>query len=156
MANSINKAGLEVAEVLVRFIEDQASPEPASNPCFLDGVADIYARFEGENRALLAARDRIQPQIDAWHEARSGKPVDTPEYEAFLRSIGYLVAEPAPFTTTSDRVDDEVARIAGPQLVVPVTNARFLLNAANARWGSPLPTRLTAQTPSPTPRRQRL
>ncbi len=137
MANSINKAGLEVADVLVRFIEDQALPGTGIEPrVFWAGVADIYARFEGENRALLAARDKIQAQIDAWHEARSGKPIDTLEYEAFLRSIGYLVAEPPPFTTTSVRVDDEVARIAGPQLVVPVTNARFLLNAANARWGS--------------------
>src|ERR1700731_715757 len=95
MANSINKAGLEVAEVLVRFIEDQALPGTGIAPrVFWSGVADIYARFESENRALLAARDKIQVQIDAWHEARSGKPVDTLEYEAFLRSIGYLVDEP--------------------------------------------------------------
>jgi malate synthase len=137
VANSINKAGLEVADVLVRFIEDQALVGTGIEPnVFWSGMADIYARFEGENRALLATRDKMQAQIDAWHEARSGKPIDTQEYEAFLRSIGYLVDEPEPFTITSNGVDDEVARIAGPQLVVPVTNARFLLNAANARWGS--------------------
>jgi malate synthase len=137
VANSINKAGLEVADVLVRFIEDQALVGTGIEPnVFWTGMADIYARFEGENRALLATRDKMQAQIDAWHEARSGKPIDTQEYEAFLRSIGYLVDEPEPFTITSNGVDDEVARIAGPQLVVPVTNARFLLNAANARWGS--------------------
>jgi malate synthase len=137
VANSINKAGLEVADVLVRFIEDQALVGTGIEPnVFWTGMADIYARFEGENRALLATRDKMQAQINAWHEARSGKLIDTQEYEAFLRSIGYLVYEPEPFTITSNGVDDEVARIAGPQLVVPVTNARFLLNAANARWGS--------------------
>src|SRR3546814_7792839 len=78
----------------------------------------------------------MQKKIDDWHLARKGQPLDMEEYEAFLRDIGYLRSEPAPFVIAPRNVDDEVARIAGPQLVVPILNARFLLNAANARWGS--------------------
>ena len=127
----IDKAGLEVAEPLARFIEDEALPGTAIDPAaFWAGVAAIFARFAPENRALLARRDALQAAIDARYAA--GKRVD----ETFLRGIGYLVDEPAPFAVSPENVDDEVARIAGPQLVVPVLNARFLLNAANARWGS--------------------
>jgi malate synthase len=99
-------------------------------------VARIFEGFTPENRALLQTRDDIQAKIDAWHQARRGQGIDQDEYQAFLRSIGYLVDEPPSFSITSERVDDELARLAGPQLVVPVLNARFLLNAANARWGS--------------------
>ena len=127
----IDKAGLEVAEPLARFIEDEALPGTAIDPAaFWAGVAAIFARFAPENRALLARRDALQAAIDARYAA--GERVD----EMFLRGIGYLVDEPAPFAVSPENVDDEVARIAGPQLVVPVLNARFLLNAANARWGS--------------------
>ena len=103
---------------------------------FWMGVAKLLTHFAPRNRALLAKRDDLQAQIDAWHEARAGKPIDGAAYQAFLRDIGYLVPEPAPFTIGSQNVDPELATMAGPQLVVPVLNARFLLNAANARWGS--------------------
>jgi malate synthase len=103
---------------------------------FWRGLADIFAKLMPENRALLAERDRIQAEIDAWHRARRGEDFAWPEYRGFLESIGYLAAEPADVKVTSENVDDEIARMAGPQLVVPVLNARFLLNAVNARWGS--------------------
>jgi malate synthase len=92
--------------------------------------------FVPRNKALLARRDQLQAEIDAWHAARAGKPIDQGEYQAFLREIGYLVPEPGEFTIGTENVDPEIATMAGPQLVVPVLNARFLLNAANARWGS--------------------
>ena len=133
----IGKMGLQVADTLVRFVEEQALPGTGlAADAFWAGVADIFARFAPENAALLARRDDLQAQIDAWHRARAGRPIEQPEYQAFLRGIGYLVDEPAPFTVQPTCVDDEVATLAGPQLVVPVLNARFLLNAANARWGS--------------------
>ncbi len=133
----IDKSGLQVAPILADFIERQALPGTGLGAgAFWQGAADIFARFAPENAALLAKRDALQTQIDAWHVARAGKPVEQGEYQAFLREIGYLVPEPAPFQIGSENVDDEVARLAGPQLVVPILNARFLLNAANARWGS--------------------
>ena len=133
----VQRAGLRIAEPLSHFIETRALPGTGIEPdAFWAGVAGIFARFAPENRVLLTRRDAIQAEIDRWHDERAGKPIDGPEYQAFLRSIGYLVDEPAPFRIGTDNVDDEVARIAGPQLVVPVLNARFLLNAANARWGS--------------------
>ncbi|WP_145200607.1 malate synthase G [Sphingobium sp. B2] len=133
----IDRAGLQVAASLAAFIEDQALPGTGIEPeAFWAGTADIFARFAPDNVALLRKRDTMQAQIDSWHEQRVGQPHDAAAYQAFLREIGYLVAEPAPFTIGSENVDDEVARLAGPQLVVPILNARFLLNAANARWGS--------------------
>jgi malate synthase len=137
MTNRIDKAGLKVSETLARFIDEQALPGTSIEPdAFWAGAAGIFARFAPENATLLAIREEMQAKIDAWHEARAGKPIEQADYQAFLREIGYLVEEPAPFTVTSANVDDEVARMAGPQLVVPILNARFLLNAANARWGS--------------------
>ena len=134
---TIDKNGLRIADNLVRFIEDKALPGTGVDAdAFWAGVADIYARFAPENAALLKTRDDLQARIDDWHTARAGKPVDGAEYQAFLREIGYLVPEPAPFTITTENVDAELATLAGPQLVVPVLNARFVLNAANARWGS--------------------
>ncbi|HET9511622.1 MAG TPA: malate synthase G, partial [Sphingomonas sp.] len=130
-------AGLLIAEPLAAFLADQALPGTGVDPDrFWPGMADIFARFSPENRALLATRDRLQAAIDDWHRARAGAPIDPPSYQAFLRDIGYLVDEPAPFAIDPGAVDAEVATLAGPQLVVPILNARFLLNAANARWGS--------------------
>ena len=133
----IDKGGLQVAQTLADFIDGQALPGTGISPdAFWAGAAKIFEGFAPENRALLKTRDEIQARIDAWHQARRGQAIDQDEYQAFLRSIDYLVDEPQPFSITSERVDDELARLAGPQLVVPVLNARFLLNAANARWGS--------------------
>ncbi|HEY4031803.1 MAG TPA: malate synthase G [Caulobacteraceae bacterium] len=137
MAGMIDKAGLQVAEALADFIEGRALPGTGIAPeAFWAGAAKIFEGFAPDNRALLKTRDEIQARIDAWHQARRGQQIDQGEYQAFLRSIGYLVDEPQPFSITSERVDDELARLAGPQLVVPALNARFVLNAANARWGS--------------------
>ncbi|MDR7155598.1 malate synthase [Sphingobium xenophagum] len=133
----IDKSGLKVAASLADFIDKQALPGTGIEPAaFWAGAADVFARFTPDNIALLETRDAMQAQIDDWHEQRAGQPHDPQAYQAFLRDIGYLVPEPAPFTIGSENVDDEVARLAGPQLVVPILNARFLLNAANARWGS--------------------
>jgi malate synthase len=133
----IEKSGLQVADILVRFLEDKALPGTGiAADAFWDGVAEIYGRFAPENRALLAQRDAIQAKIDAWHMARRGQAIDQADYQSFLRGIGYLVDEPAPFAIDPKNVDAEIATMAGPQLVVPVLNARFVLNAANARWGS--------------------
>ena len=127
----IEKAGLQVAEPLARFIDEHALPGTGLDPAtFWQDAAAIFARLTPDNRQLLRVRDDLQTQIDARYQ--SGEPVD----EAFLREIGYLVPEPASFAVTTQNVDPEVGTTAGPQLVVPVLNARFLLNAANARWGS--------------------
>ena len=137
MGDRVERFGLQVAPVLARFIEQQALPGTGLDAGrFWAGVADIFARFVPENRALLAKRDELQARIDDWHRSKSGQAIDPAAYQAFLRDIGYLVDEPAPFAVGTDKVDDEIARMAGPQLVVPSLNARFLLNAANARWGS--------------------
>ncbi len=137
MAAYIEKSRLKVADVLVRFVEDRALPGTGvSAEAFWAGMADILSRFAPENAALLAKRDDLQAKIDAWHMDRAGKPLDQSAYQAFLREIGYLVPEPAPFEVDTRNIDEELAKMAGPQLVVPILNARFLLNAANARWGS--------------------
>jgi malate synthase len=133
----IEKSGLQVADVLAQFVEERALPGTGlSAAAFWAGAAEIFARFVPQNRALLEKREVLQSTIDAWHKSRRGQPIVQAEYQAFLREIGYLVPEPAPFKIESERVDDELAKLAGPQLVVPILNARFLLNAANARWGS--------------------
>ncbi|WP_313737431.1 malate synthase G [Sphingobium yanoikuyae] len=133
----IDRAGLKVAATLADFIEQRALPGTGIDAdAFWAGTADILARFTPDNAALLRTRDDLQTQIDAWHQVRRGQAHNAAAYQAFLREIGYLVEEPAPFGIGSENVDAEVARMAGPQLVVPILNARFLLNAANARWGS--------------------
>ncbi|WP_257575554.1 malate synthase G [Sphingomonas sanguinis] len=131
----IDRHGLSVAPALVRFIEEHALPGSGVQPDrFWTGMADLFARFVPENAALLRRRDTLQAQIDDWY--RHGGARDGAAQRAFLTDIGYLVPEPAPFTIAPSDVDEEVASRAGPQLVVPMLNARFLLNAANARWGS--------------------
>lgn len=130
----IARAGLGIAPELADFLEREALPGTGIAPnVFWSGVAAIFERFTPQNRALLATRDRMQAAIDAWHRDHAFEPA---AYEAFLREIGYLLPEPAPFAVDPANVDPEIAERAGPQLVVPILNARFLLNAANARWGS--------------------
>ena len=131
------RAGLGVDARMVAFVEGEVLPGMDIAPdAFWAGFADILARFEPENTALVAERERLQSAIDAWHKARADQSLDMTAYQAFLRDIGYLVPEPAPFAVGTANVDAEIATTAGPQLVVPSLNARFALNAANARWGS--------------------
>ena len=137
MNERIDRAGLKVDAGLAGFIEGQVlAPLGLGADAFWTGFAAICDRFVPRNRALLARRDDLQARIDAWHKERRGKPLDGGEYRAFLESIGYLVPEPDAFTICTQNVDREIAAMAGPQLVVPSLNDRFVLNAANARWGS--------------------
>ena len=137
LPNMIDRSGLRVDAQLARFIDEDVLAPLARDPAgFWEGFSTLVADFAPRNRALLARRDALQGQIDAWHAARLGQPLDQGSYEEFLRAIGYLVPEPGPFRVSTRNVDVEIAGTAGPQLVVPVLNARFLLNAANARWGS--------------------
>jgi len=137
MANYVDRAGLKVAGELADFVELRVLPGTGlAADAFWSGAAAIFARFAPRNRDLLARREELQTAIDSWHRARAGQPHDAAAYRAFLSEIGYLVPEPAPFAVGPRQVDRELAEVAGPQLVVPVLNARFLLNAANARWGS--------------------
>jgi len=133
----IEKAGLHVAEILATFIEGEALPGTGIEPeGFWAGMAEIFARFAPINASLLAKREALQAQIDDWHAWRAGMAIEPAAYQQFLREIGYIVSEPAPFSIDPKGVDAEIASLAGPQLVVPILNARFVLNAANARWGS--------------------
>ena len=137
MTARAQKLDLKIAVELVDFIEKEALPGlDITADAFWAGLADLVQTCGPQNRALLAARSTMQEQIDAWHIARRGQPHDAAAYEAFLRDIGYLVSEGPDFTIETANVDPEIAQISGPQLVVPIMNARFALNAANARWGS--------------------
>ena len=131
------RADLSVASVLADFLENEVLPGLGMEaPGFWHGVRRILDWAEPENRRLLAVRDDLQARIDAWHRDRKGQPYDVAAQRAFLKQIGRLAEAPAPFTVGTQNVDAEIATLAGPQLVVPVLNARFVLNAANARWGS--------------------
>ena len=137
MTDYIIRNGISIASVLADFVDSRALPGTGVDPAhFWAGVAKLLGDMAPRNRALLAKRDTLQAQIDDWHIARAGQEHDVAAYEAFLREIGYLVPEPAPFSITTTNVDAEIATMAGPQLVVPSLNDRFVLNAANARWGS--------------------
>ncbi|MBU1606036.1 MAG: malate synthase G [Alphaproteobacteria bacterium] len=137
MNDYTTRAGIEVDTALAEFLENEVL---ASLDCdaeaFWSGCADLLGRFVPRNRELLAKREELQARIDAWHRERTGQPHDADSYRAFLAEIGYLVPEPGEFRIGTENVDAEIATMAGPQLVVPILNARFLLNAANARWGS--------------------
>lgn len=137
MTKRIDRAGLQVDAVLARFLEDEALAGTGIDAgTFWTGFAGLLAEFAPQNRALLARRDALQAKIDAWHLARRGQPHDHAAYKAFLTEIGYLLPEGPAFSIETTNVDPEVAQVPGPQLVVPITNARYALNAANARWGS--------------------
>jgi malate synthase len=137
MTEFLDRAGLSVDSRLAEFIEARALPGTGIDATkFWADFAALLGRFAPENAALLAKREDLQAQIDAWHEARAGQAHDPEAYQAFLHDIGYLVPEPATFKIGTRNVDPEIATMAGPQLVVPALNARFALNAANARWGS--------------------
>src|SRR4051812_28307346 len=136
MDDRVQIGGLSVAECLHRFVLEEALPGSGVDPdTFWAGADAIIHDLAPRNRELLARRDELQARIDEFHREHPGRP-DADTYTAFLTEIGYLLEEPADVTVSTADVDDEVARIAGPQLVVPLLNARFATNAANARWGS--------------------
>ncbi|AIL59627.1 malate synthase G [Pseudomonas alkylphenolica] len=137
MTEHVQVGGLQVAKVLFDFVNNEAIPGTGVNAeQFWVGAEKIINDLAPKNKALLAKRDALQAQIDAWHQARKGQAHDAVAYKVFLQGIGYLLPEAADFQASTQNVDDEIARMAGPQLVVPVMNARFALNASNARWGS--------------------
>jgi malate synthase len=137
MTKYISRAGLKVAGNLAEFIENHAlTGTGIAADTLWSGLAKLMADFVPVNRALLSRRDDLQAQIDAWHTAHPGPITNMEAYQSFLREIGYLVPEPRPFSIDTQNVDAEIATMAGPQLVVPSLNDRFVLNAANARWGS--------------------
>jgi malate synthase len=137
MNDDVRHGRIEVARTLADFVEREALPGTGIAPAaFWQNFERILVDLAPKNRALLAKRDALQARIDEWHRARKGKPFDAGEYKAFLADIGYLVPAGPDFSIETGKVDPEIATLAGPQLVVPVTNARYALNAANARWGS--------------------
>ena len=137
MAQRIEKNGLHVDQVLADFIETQALPGSGVEPeQFWTGLSSLLEGFAGKNRKLLKTRDNIQKKLDDWHIAHRDGPHDRDAYQSFLEEIGYLLPEGDDFEIETQNVDPEIALVPGPQLVVPITNARFALNAANARWGS--------------------
>ncbi len=137
MTDRVQRGGLQVAGEIDRLVCEEMLPGTGLGPDgFWSGVEATLDELGPVNRDLLAKRDELQETIDAWHLKQRGKPLDPDAYKGFLRDIGYLLPEPPDFAIDTDRVDPEIASLAGPQLVVPVMNARYALNAANARWGS--------------------
>jgi malate synthase len=131
------RGGLQVAANLDQFVETEALPGTGlDSAAFWSGFDALVHELAPKNRALLAERDRLQTELDAWHRANPGPVRDLRAYRAFLEGIGYIVPAPARVKATTDQVDTEIAEQAGPQLVVPLSNQRYALNAANARWGS--------------------
>ena len=137
MSGRVEIGGLGIARDLHDLVRDEIAPGTGVEPeAFWRSLADVVRDLGPGNRALLDRRDRLQARIDAWHAQHKGQPVEPDGYRAFLESIGYLLPAGEDFRVDTANVDDEIALIAGPQLVVPVDNARYALNAANARWGS--------------------
>jgi malate synthase len=137
MTDRVSVGNLRVAQVLYDFVNNEALPGTDIDPdSFWAGVDKVVTDLQPKNQDLLARRDQLQAQIDKYHRQHVIEPLDPEGYRAFLTEIGYLQPEPADFTITTAGVDDEITTTAGPQLVVPVLNARFALNASNARWGS--------------------
>src|SRR5271168_5505644 len=137
MTDRVSVGNLRVAQALYNFVNTEALPGTDIDPdSFWAGVDKVVTDLQPQNQDLLARRDQLQAQIDKWHRQRVIEPLDPEAYREFLTEIGYLQPEPADFTIITAGVDDEITTTAGPQLVVPVLNARFVLNAANARWGS--------------------
>jgi malate synthase len=137
MTQRIQQGGLHIASVLYHLVNDEIAPSTGITPeHFWQSLEQILDELAPKNRALLAKRDQLQAQINQWHRQRSGQQHDPAAYKQFLIDIGYLVAEGDDFQITTAHVEPEIAAQAGPQLVVPIMNARFALNAANARWGS--------------------
>ncbi|MEE2061860.1 malate synthase G [Rhodococcus artemisiae] len=137
MTERVTVGGLQIAKVLYDFVNNEALPGTGVDAeAFWAGADKIVEELAPKNRALLAKRDDLQAQIDTWHRDRAGAPHDPAAYKTFLEEIGYLVPVPAPFQVTTAGVDTEITSTPGPQLVVPILNARFALNASNARWGS--------------------
>ncbi len=137
MGNRIEKSELQVDPVLAKFVEEQALPGTGvSAGDFWDGLSRLVHELGPENRTLLEKREALQNQIDLWHIEHRAAPHDHVAYKAFLEEIGYLLPEGEDFQIDTANVDPEIAHVPGPQLVVPITNARYALNAANARWGS--------------------
>ena len=136
-ARRVDVADLRVDRVLYDFVEGELLPgSGVDSSTFFDGVSRMVRELGSRNRELVVKRAEIQSAIDAWHRERRGQPHDARAYRSFLEEIGYLVPDGPPFSITTDGVDDEIAGIPGPQLIVPVSNARYAINAANARWGS--------------------
>eukprot|EP01038_Epipyxis_sp_PR26KG_P001364 gene1364-1898_t len=137
MTEHVQVGGLQVAKVLFDFVNNEAIPGTGiTADQFWAGADKVIHDLAPKNKALLAKRDDFQARIDTWHQTHAGQAHDPVAYKAFLQDIGYLLPEAADFQASTQNVDDEIARMAGPQLVVPVLNARYALNAANARWGS--------------------
>src|SRR6266699_982256 len=135
--NYLRIGSLSVAKALHEFIHQAAAPGTSiSAEAFWSGFAELLRACGTRNRQLLQVRDELQSRIDQYHRERSGEPLDLGDYERFLRDIGYVLPEGNDFAIRTTNIDDEIAVVAGPQLVVPLTNARYALNAANARWGS--------------------
>jgi malate synthase len=137
MANTVAAGGLKIDDGLYRLVRDEIAPGTGVDADrFWRSLGEIVRDLGPKNRALLEKRDHLQRQIDEWHRARKGQPFELEEYKSFLKEIGYLVPEGKDFQVTTANVDPEITEIAGAQLVVPLDNARYALNAANARWGS--------------------
>lgn len=137
MSEYVSQNDIQIAPELFEFVNDRALPGTGVDGAkFWQDFADLLGKFAPRNAELLAKRETLQAQVDNWHRAHQGQSIDQAEYQAFLKDIGYLVEEPGSFAITTENVDPEIATMAGPQLVVPSLNDRFVLNAANARWGS--------------------